>query len=88
MGRVAVTYNLMPEGTAVDMMALKEKVPGMVPAGVQVARSEVKPFAFGLKILEIICIMNDVEGIMEQLEEKLRSLEGIQTVETTGVTLI
>lgn len=88
MGRVAVTYQLMPEDTSFDMEGLKAKIASLVPAGAQVAKAEVKPFAFGLKILEIVCVMDDANNVTEQTEEMLRGIEGIQNVETTGVTLI
>ncbi len=88
MGRVAATYNLMPDGPSIDMEAVKTKIPQIVPEGVTVLKGEVKPFAFGLKILDITFMMNDSEGIMDKLEEKLRSIEGIQGVESTQVTLV
>ena len=88
MGKVAATYNLMPEGSTIDMEALKAKMPGFVPEGVTILKGEVKPFAFGLKILDITFLMSDSEGIMDRLEEKLRSIEGIQGVESTQVTLV
>jgi elongation factor 1-beta len=88
MGKVAATYNLMPDGTSIDMEALKAKMPGIVPEGVTILKGEVKPFAFGLKVLDITFLMNDSEGIMDRLEEKLRSIEGIQGVESTQVTLV
>jgi translation elongation factor aEF-1 beta len=88
MGRVAVTYQLMPEDTSFDIEGLKAKISAYVPAGAQVAKAEVKPFAYGLKILEIVCVMDDANNVTDLTEEKLRSIEGIQGVETTGVTLI
>jgi elongation factor 1-beta len=88
MGTVAVTYNLMPEETSFDVEGLKAKIGTIVPKRVTVARAEVKPFAFGLMILEIVCVMDDKEGGVEQLEETLRAIEGIQNVETTGITLV
>jgi elongation factor 1-beta len=88
MGKVAATYNLMPEGPEIDMEILKARMPGLVPEGVTILKSEVKPFAFGLKILDITFLMNDSEGIMDKLEEKLRAFEGIQGVESTQVTLV
>ena len=88
MGKVAATYNLMPDGPSIDMEALKAKMPGIVPEGVTILKGEVKPFAFGLNVLEITFLMNDSEGITDRLEEKLRSIEGIQGVESTQVTLV
>jgi elongation factor 1-beta len=88
MGRVAATYNLMPDGPSIDMEAVKAKMSEVVPEGVTVLKGEVKPFAFGLKVLDITFMMNDSEGIMDKLEEKLRAIEGIQGVESTQVTLV
>ena len=78
----------MPEDTSFDIEGLKAKISTYVPAGAQVAKAEVKPFAYGLKILEIVCVMDDANNVTDLTEEKLRSIEGIQGVETTGVTLI
>ncbi|HUL40236.1 MAG TPA: elongation factor 1-beta [Methanomassiliicoccales archaeon] len=88
MGKVAATYTILPEDTAFDMEGLKERIPGMLPEGAQPYKAEVKPFAFGLKMLELIVVMDDANNVMEALEERLRSIEGIQSVENTGLTLI
>jgi translation elongation factor aEF-1 beta len=88
MGRVAVTYQLMPEETSFDMEALKTSIGDYVPEGAKVAKADIKPFAYGLKILEIVCVMDDANNVTDQTEERLRTIEGIQSVETTGVTLI
>jgi translation elongation factor aEF-1 beta len=88
MGKVAVTFTILPEETTFDMEGLKSRIPGVLPEGVQPYKAEVKPFAFGLKTLEIVVIMDDANNVMEALEEKLRSIEGIQSVENTGLTLI
>jgi translation elongation factor aEF-1 beta len=88
MGKVAVTFTLLPEETSFDMEGLKKRIPGLLPEGVQPFKAEVKPFAFGLNLLEFVCIMDDANNVMEALEDKLRSIEGIQTVENTGLTLI
>ncbi len=87
-GTVAVTYQLLPEETSFDMEALMAKIGTYMPEGVQVAKATVKPFAFGLKALEIVCTMKDTSNLVDELEEKLRSIEGIQGVENTGMTLV
>jgi len=88
MGKVAVTFTILPEETTFDMEGLRNRIPSVLPEGVQPYKAEVKPFAFGLKALEIVVIMDDANNVMEVLEEKLRSIEGIQSVENTGLTLI
>jgi translation elongation factor aEF-1 beta len=88
MGKVAATFTILPEETTFDMEGLKDRIPGLLPEGAKPYNAEVKPFAFGLKMLEIVVIMDDANNVMEALEEKLRSIEGIQSVENTGLTLI
>jgi translation elongation factor aEF-1 beta len=88
MGQVAATFTILPEETTFDMEGLKDRIPSILPEGAKPYNAEVKPFAFGLKMLEIVVIMDDANNVMEALEEKLRSIEGIQSVENTGLTLI
>lgn len=88
MGKVAAVYNMVPESPDVSLDEVVKRIPGVIPDGVAVNNVMVKPFAFGLKIVEITCIMDDTSGIIERLEEALRSIPQIQSVENTTVTLI
>ena len=88
MGTVAATYALMPEDTEFDFPALIAKLSSLVPANVKVAKAEIKPLAFGLKKLEAAFIMEDAPGLVDQLEEALRAVPGIQNVETEQVSLL
>ncbi|NLT38319.1 MAG: elongation factor 1-beta [Methanomassiliicoccus sp.] len=88
MGKVAAVYNMIPESPESPLEDIIKSIPGAIPEGVTINNVVVKPFAFGLKIIEITCIMDDTSGIIEKLEEALRSVPQIQSVENTTVTLI
>lgn len=88
MGKVAAVYNMIPESPEVSPEDIIKSIPGAIPEGVAINNVVVKPFAFGLKIIEITCIMDDTSGIIEKLEEALRSVPQIQSVENTTITLI
>ena len=88
MGKVAAVYNMVGESPETPMEDIAKDLPKSVPQGVSVIKAEVKPFAFGLKIIEVTCIMDDTSGILEKLEDALREVPGIQNVESTTVTLI
>ncbi len=88
MGTVAATYALMPEDTEFDFPGLIAKLPTIIPANVKVANTEIKPLAFGLKMLEAAFVMEDAPGLVDKLEEALRTVPGIQNVETMQVSLL
>jgi translation elongation factor aEF-1 beta len=88
MGTVAATYTLMPDDTEFDFPSLIGKLSTIVPANVKVAKTDVLPMAFGLKKMEAVFVMEDAAGLIDQLEETLRGIPGIQNVETEQVTLL
>lgn len=88
MGKVAIKYRLLPESPDVDINGLTKEISGAVPDGVEIANLSTKPFAFGLTAIEILVIMNDVEGISDSTEKALSEVPGIQTVESLEVSLI
>jgi len=88
MGMVAAVFNMIPESPEAPLEDIINSNRGTIPEGVAINNVVVKPFAFGLKIIEITCIMDDTSGIIEKLEEALRSVHQIQSVENTTVTLI
>ena len=88
MGKVAAVYNLVGESPETDMESIMANMAKSIPQGVEIVNTNLKPFAYGLKIIEVTAVMNDVEGIIERLEESLRGIPGIQNVENTQVTLI
>ena len=88
MGDVLATFRIMPEGVEVDFAKLREAITHSVEENIKIQSMVEKPFAFGLKALELAVILGDMEGGTENLEETLRGLEGVKSVENTGVALI
>jgi len=88
MGKVAAAYNLMPEDPDYPVENITDAIPDSIPDGVKMSAFEVKPLAFGLKVIEATFVMQDEEGIVDKLEEALNVIPGIQSVETSSITLI
>jgi len=88
MGKVAAVYNVIPESPEVSPEKIRDDIVKGVPQGVNLSKMEVKPFAFGLKIIEVTAIMDDTEGLIEKLEESLRAVPQVQSVDSVTVTLI
>jgi len=88
MGKVAVTYRIMPEGVEIDLGAIQEKVKGMILEGSVIAKLEEKPIAFGLKFIQVVLVMDDLNNTSDQHEEAFGTIEGVQSVEVTDLNLL
>ncbi len=89
MGLIASTYDLMAEGTEVDLQAVIDMLPGKLPAGVELKQTSIKEVAFGLKKVEAFVVIDDSdEGIGDKLESVLRSLPGIGEVQNVDSTVL
>ncbi|HEV8595471.1 MAG TPA: elongation factor 1-beta [Thermoplasmata archaeon] len=86
MGRVAVTFRIMPEGSEIDVAGLESSVRKVL--GGAVRDVAVRPIAFGLNALEATVIVDDAAGQADRLEEQLRGIAGVGEVETLGVSLL
>ena len=85
MGDVAARIRVMPSSADIDIDALVDKIRNAVsPKDVAVT-----PIAFGLKAIDVMVVVPDgTEGGTSSIEEKLRAIEGVESAETTDVTLI
>ncbi len=83
MGQVALTLNVMPESPDISLDELKERI----REAADVKQIVEKPVAFGLVRLEVLLVFDDKKGASD-FEEKIRSLEGVGSVEAGDVTLI
>ena len=88
MGKVAAVHKLIPESPDVSTEQIIEEIPKHVPEGVTISSMVVKPFAFGLSIIEVTSMMDDAEGLIEKIEDALRAVPNIQGVEADTITLI
>jgi translation elongation factor aEF-1 beta len=86
MGKVAITFRLMPEGLETDIDKLQEEVKGIL--GEYIKSMQVKPFAFGLNALYVIALVPDEKGIVDRLESSLGEIKDIQGIEVVGVDLL
>ena len=86
MGKVAVSFRIMPENIEVDLDTVQARVRDSL--GPRLKKLEVTPIAFGLKAVEAIVVVDDTSGEMERLEAALGAIPGVGGVETTEVTLL
>jgi len=89
MGRIAATYDLMPESIDVPLESIIGSLDGIIPNGVSIIEKRVEPVAFGLKKVVVGFIIDDSdETIGSQLEDGLRSIPGVENVECASSALL
>ena len=87
MATVIVTLKIMPESPEIDLSKVESEIKTKIEkfAGETETKSEQKPIAFGLKSLEIIFVMDEAKGSTEPLEDDIKEIKGVQSVETIDV---
>ena len=90
MAIAVVTVKIMPESPEVDLEQIQGKVQEVIkefterdsPEDQKVA---IEPIAFGLKAIKIMFTMDEAKGSPDAIEEKITSIEGVQSFEVTDV---
>ena len=90
MAIAVVTVKIMPESPEVDLEQIQGKVQAVIREFTQRDSPEdqkvaMEPIAFGLKALKIIFTMDEAKGSPDVIEDKITSIEGVQSFEVTDV---
>ena len=87
MAQVVVTLKIMPQSPEIDLAELekqaKEKIIEFCSS--QEFKTQIQPIAFGLKALLIYFVMEESKGSTEELENRIKELEGVESVEVPDV---
>jgi translation elongation factor aEF-1 beta len=83
MGDVLSIIRVMPTDPEVDLKKVAAEIQKLKPRVI-----EEKPVAFGIKCLEVRFVRPDKEGGTDALEDQMRKIKGVESVEVTGVTLV
>ena len=87
MANVVVSLRIMPNDASTDLSGLESKTKEEIVhfCNSKEFKTTIEPIAFGLKALNIIFVMNEGKGNTEKLEEKIRLIDGVESVEVTDV---
>ena len=80
MARVAVLLRIMPADQDVDLNNLIQKIREGLPSEFELRDVKIKPFAFGMSVIEAMFTLPEEEGASARLEEYLRGFEDIQEI--------
>jgi len=81
-GSVIVTFRIMPESTEIDLDSLEDEI----KSEIKPQRIERIPIAFGLNAIQIIKLVEEKEGEMDRITDKIKNIEGVKEVEVVGLT--
>lgn len=89
MAQIVAGYDIFPTGTEVDMDAIIEAIPGVLPKGVSITESSIAPVAFGLMKVTVGFLIDDSdENVGTKLEDGLRSMKNVENIECVSMTNI
>ncbi|MBN2053093.1 elongation factor 1-beta [Candidatus Woesearchaeota archaeon] len=87
MAKAIVTLKIMPESPDIDLDKVASEAEKMIIAyaGDGDRKKEIEPIAFGLKALKMIFVMDEAKGSPEPLENDIKRIKGVQSVEVIDV---
>ena len=85
MAEVIVTFKVMPEGVEVDLKKLEFDMKEVISRYAEVGKVEIEEIAFGLKALNFIVVVDENKGGTDVVEDNMRNVEGVNSVEVTDV---
>lgn len=76
----------MPDSPEADLDKMQEGCAKVLEEfGTEIGKVEIEPIAFGLKALKIYIVLDEGKGSPDDLEDKLRELEHVNSCETIDV---
>ena len=87
MAQVIVTLKIMPESPEADLGNIESEAKSKILDFSQSKEIKVEqePIAFGLKALKITFVMDESKGSTETLEQDIKSISGVNSVEAVDV---
>jgi len=86
MANVIITFKIMLNSPDTNIEDVENIVTIIIEDyGANVGRIEIEPVAFGLKALNITCIMDESKGGTDKLEDLIREVEGVKSVDVVDV---
>ncbi len=81
MAKLLLVCKILPDGIEVDIDGLPSKIIQKLPDDISARNHEKEPLAFGLFFLKMEFVMEDAGGLLDKLEEAVRSVEGVSEFE-------
>ncbi len=86
MGEVLVILKVMPESADIKPEHLKERIEGRLSEELRIVGYEEEPIAFGLSALKVSLVVEDKEGGISTVEEKIKKIEGVGEIDVVHLS--
>ena len=88
MASVIMRLKILPKEGGTDLGVLRKSVEQALPQSGVVRRSEEEPIAYGLVALIVDLQCDEKEGVVDKIEESVRSTKGVSEVQVLAVSRI
>ena len=86
MAKMFITLKIMPDDQETNLESVKTSIVKIIADfGGSFKEDSLEPVAFGLNALKMIFVMDEGKGNLDPLEDILRNLDGVQSVEVVDV---
>jgi translation elongation factor aEF-1 beta len=89
MEKMILIYRVSPEGIE-ETDKVEKEIKEKMPEFGELKEVKRRPIAFGLESIEFALVVEakGTEGITEQIENALKEIDGVSSVENTGMNLL
>jgi elongation factor 1-beta len=85
MAEVIITFKIMPEDLDVNLDKMEKDATELLNKYGEVGKTEREKIAFGLEAVILIFVMDESKGSTDFIEDNMRNIDGVQSVEVTDV---
>lgn len=87
MGQIIITIKVMPKSPELDLNEIEKNTKEVIIkyVGEGEMRVSQEPLAFGLNSLNIIFVMDEADNKLNEIEEEVAKIEGVNSIEVTDV---
>jgi elongation factor 1-beta len=87
MAKVIASIKIFPKDPSTDLSELKSRIEKRLPKDASIIASKEDPIAFGLvAIIANIAMPEEISGKMDEVEEALKSTDGVSEIQVMNVT--
>ncbi|MCS7115956.1 MAG: elongation factor 1-beta [Nitrososphaerota archaeon] len=86
MRSLIVRMKVFPVDVGIDLNEMAESIRNHLPKGMEIVSKREEPIAFGLSALIIDVKVEERDGVMDALEEAIKSSKYVSEVQTVSVS--